>query len=133
SWAGPRACPWRRGRPGACGRGSPRRVGGGGARSRLAGHAGVVEGLGSRHTRRVAYLHYTRGRAAAAPAPVAGKGSAGAAPAKQIRLTKVAAGYGSEVRDERRAGLEKLADWRSALGKALPSLAKVGPRVMNWG
>src|SRR5262249_52937722 len=80
------ADPWRRGRPGACRRGSPRRVGGGDARSRLAGHGGVVEGLGSRHTSRVAYLHYTRGGAAAAPTPAAGQGSAGVAPAKQIPL-----------------------------------------------
>src|SRR5262249_18282968 len=74
-----------RGRPGACRHGSPRRVGGGGARSRLAGHGGVVEGLGSRHTRRVAYLHYTRGGVAAAPTPTAEQGSAGVAPAKQIQ------------------------------------------------
>src|SRR5437660_1178124 len=39
----------------ACRRGSPRRVGGGGARSRPEGRGGVVEGLGSRRTRRVAY------------------------------------------------------------------------------
>jgi hypothetical protein len=39
-----------------------RRFGGGGARSRLAGHGGVAEGLGIRHTRRGA------GRSCAAPA-----------------------------------------------------------------
>src|SRR5438876_9112696 len=56
SWGLPWARPWRRVLPGACRRGWLRRVGGGGARSRLVGRRGVVEGLGSRHTRRVAYL-----------------------------------------------------------------------------
>src|SRR5262249_5698727 len=70
SWAGRRAGPWRRGRPGACRHGSPRRGGGGGARSRLAGHGGVAEGPGSRHTRGVAYTHYRRGgNSAALPRP----------------------------------------------------------------
>src|SRR5262245_11439897 len=46
SWAVPPAGPWRRVRPGACRRGSPRRVGGGGGRSRLAGRKGIVAVLG---------------------------------------------------------------------------------------
>src|SRR4029077_16179349 len=60
SWAGREAVPWRRGGPRACGRGSPRRVGGGGARSRLAGRAGVAEGLGSWHTGPVPCRNYTQ-------------------------------------------------------------------------
>src|SRR5262249_12852449 len=48
------------------GAGSPRRAGGAGARSRLGGRGGVAEGLGSRHTRRVAYPIIGEARAAAA-------------------------------------------------------------------
>src|SRR5262249_23115787 len=52
-----RPCAWRRGWP---------RRAGGGVRTQLAGHAGVVEGLCSRHTRQVAYPIIGGGLAAAA-------------------------------------------------------------------
>src|SRR5262249_59158286 len=66
SWAGRRAVPWRREGPGACGRGSARRVGGGGGRSRLAGRGRVAVGRGSRHMGQVAYLIIGEARVAAA-------------------------------------------------------------------
>src|SRR5262249_61351276 len=50
--------------PSSCGWPGP--VGGGGAPSRLAGRASVVEALGSRHTRRFAYLSTGEALAAAA-------------------------------------------------------------------
>src|SRR5262249_31479420 len=54
-----------------------------GARSRLAGHGGVAEGLGSRHTRRVAYPHYRRGPDRSCPTPAAEQESAWTRRAKQ--------------------------------------------------
>src|SRR5262249_3200158 len=75
SWAGSPAGPWRRERLDAWPRGSLRRVGGEDAHSPLAGHGGVGEGFGSRHTRRVAYPHYRRGAGRGGTTEVAKQGS----------------------------------------------------------
>src|SRR5262249_4316655 len=62
SWAGRWAGPWRRGRPGACRHGGPRRADGGAARSRLAGRGPVAEGIGSWHTGPLPCRNYTQQR-----------------------------------------------------------------------
>jgi hypothetical protein len=59
SWAGKWAVPWRSERPGACRRGSRRRVGGAGARFRLAAREPVGEEFGSWHTEAIPYRNYT--------------------------------------------------------------------------